>query len=271
MNSNHTFTHVVVVDFSPTEQLMSAPERVITLGGVTGAVDLVGADAQHPVRPMRLRKWSRRNDRYALRLVGHLQDLVAGGLINCLKYHAEEHAIKQIGDAYLDRMKDVLGNLRDQFRLDVNQNRKGRNRTVVGLTDDETGQTDNKNMLVDDLRILAWICYLLEKLDVVFQDASSDYTGLRVCMDRLPTDGDNLFKLELLAGMIGACCDHRVSLTTHEKSVVHQYDIIADNVAGLANEIYHHPSSDIAKAVQKCSPSIFGIVGEMVTPSLRPT
>lgn len=273
--ANQTYSHAVVFDFSPSEQLTGTPGRVITLGGMIGlsdphAIDRVGPDAPHPIEPMRLRKWSRRNERYALELVSHLHDLISSRHIACLKYNTEEHAIMQIGDAWLARMKDVFGDYRNEFELLIEQNKKGRNRTKLSLTDNDTGQVTTKNILVDDIRILAWITYLVEELDSMLQSTWSAYAGLYVFFDRLPTDGEDLFKLEFLATMIRAKCGDRVSLNTHMKGIVNQRDLIADNITGLAADLFHRPNSAIANAVRTCSEPIFGITGEMVTPRFKP-
>ena len=56
-----------------------------------------------------------------------------------------------------------------------------------------------------------------------------------------------------------------MSMMTHEHGVDNARDLLADNIAGLAAQSFHHPNSSVATALNRCSHPIFTLKRKLVT------
>lgn len=261
--------HAMVIDFSPSEQLTGDPARVITMGILISisdlsAIDRVGGHTQSPVSPFALKKWTGKSDAYKLSLIEHLQGLVASESIACGYFHAEEHAIVQVGKAYVEELagpelKDKIG--------PIDLNNKGRQRVSISVADigDRSTRVEIK-LLLDEIYIMCWIVETIVNLLDVLSDLAKKEIGLVVFTDRLPLDANqNPTKLHFLALIMQYFCGNRVSMMTHEHGVDNARDLLADNIAGLAAQSFHHPNSSVATALNRCSHPIFTLKRKLVT------
>lgn len=266
----------VVIDFSPSEQLMGDPSRVVTMGLVVGlshplAIDRVGTNTEAPLVPFELGKWKGKSDTYKKKLLSHLHDLVSSGSITCGRYHAEEHAIEQIGKAYFDAI--VQGELGPGTVSPIDRNKNGRGRIKIGISDIGKPETlVETKLLLDEIYVYGWITEAISQLKKTLSDKFNKIVGLDLFMDRLPLDPgtDNPIKLHFLALMVNHFCGDQVRMHTHEYGVDNLRDLLADNVAGLASETFHNSDSALSMTLAGCAPPIFGIERTLVTPPKLP-
>lgn len=239
--------YAAVIDYAPTEQLLGYPDRVVTQGMVMAltdahAFDRVGELAPQGVKQMTLRPWSRRPLSYKLAFVEHLAELIETDTIMCGCYHSDEALIRRIGKSFT---RQFTGDLEKSDDL----NRHGKKRMTLGLRHGD-GTSFEAKILVDEIYVLGWVAESFETHLGMLDNINGEQVGLTYLLDQLPTEkgGDVLLKANVLNWMLHTKHGDRIRMGVHEKGTSNARDLLADNVAGLASDIFHQPLSELAKA-----------------------
>jgi len=98
--------------------------------------------------------------------------------------------------------------------------------------------------------VLGWMAESFEAHLGMLDEINNEQVGLTYLLDQLPTEkgGDIYLKARVLNWMLQTEHGDRIRMGVHEKGANNARDLLADNVAGLASDIFHEPLSELGKA-----------------------
>lgn len=239
-------TYAVVVDVSPSEQLVGNPADPKFVGLVFGlysrkSFELVGPSFPDPARRLRLRKWSSANAGYKWRFVEHLRDLDTTHRVVFGANVATNMHIARSGAAVWEQ---VWG----PYPEPSSYNKNGRPRVMLGGYSVGGEPVDPFEVLIDDLKVVGWYARVLVSAQQSLSDLNGEPVVLEALIDRLPGDGgpEGPRKAVLLKETCARLSDgHCRVVGVPSTPDSEPRDLLVDNVAGLFREMVESGRSDL--------------------------
>jgi len=231
--------YAIVIDTSPTEQLVGNDDQVFCLGILMGlksqkSFDLVGKDFPVEESRLTLRKYAGSNASYKVKVREHLKTLSSTEHVIVTASIVNERYIRRVG---LEIWKRAHGPLPEP----IDTNKKGKPRQQIGGYRKTDGTlVPPHTVLEDDLVIIGWIASELGLLHGALCQLNKETVALDVLIDRLPNDQgrEGVNKAELLKFTIGKLTPQTIDIVGVPQSAdVLQRDLVADNIAGLCREL----------------------------------
>ena len=252
----------VIVDCSPSEQLVGDDKDVLSLGIVAGfsvsALEDVGSKYPTKEHRLRLKKWSSAGKTYRSRVISHTSRLVNENQLVLGVHGATKGKVRQIG---INAWSARWGRLPSPNRSDSSGKwyELGEYR-VSGSTIDSFEAREG------DLAILGWYASALAGFHQ-FIEAHRGQTTIDFIIDRLPNDTGGRDRAVLVKEMVRSLTKDRGTVMQPDRSDHCERDLLVDNVASLARMLIESPESQLANEVNELDRALYGIVN--VLPPLK--
>ncbi len=251
-NENKFAVRAMVMDFSPTEQILGEEARVIHSGHVVSRIgrtsfDTVGSDFPSNGQKLNLKSWSKGGKSYKKKFVDHLIQASADQVVGCFTYSVDEPEILKSGlEAYQSKFGPMPST--------SSYNKKGRERVAFTGRSEDGVEIPVLEVLKDDLCVLGWIASIIASTHKQMQNLENEKILLHVLIDSLPNEqgGDKKYKAQILNAILQKITDQKARIAgVRDVSMQTQRDFFVDNVAGLAREMFEDPNSTASRYAEK--------------------
>ena len=231
--------YAIVIDTSPTEQIIDNDNQVFCLGILFGlrspeSFDLVGNQFPDEEKRITLRKYAGSSPQYKAALKEHLANIREADHVLASASIVNQRFIKRMG---LPVWEKAHGKLPEPFDF----NKKGKHRyRLGGYKKQDATVVEPYTVLRDDLCIIGWLASELGLLHSAICKISDEIVKLDVLIDRLPNDQgpEGVNKAELLKWTIGKLTESTIHIAGIPDTPDHyQRDLLADNIAGLCRDL----------------------------------
>lgn len=232
--------YAIVIDTSPTEQIVENDDQVFCLGILFGlkspeSFDLVGNKFPDEKKRINLRKYAGSSSQYKSILKEHLTNIKEADHVLSSASIVNQRFIKRMG---LSVWEKAHGKLPAPFDF----NKKGKPRYRLGGYKKQDGTVvDPYTVLQDDLCIIGWLSSELGLLhSAICKNNDNIIVKLDVLIDRLPNDqgSEGINKAELLKWTIGKLTESTIYIAgIPDTADYYQRDLLADNIAGLCRDL----------------------------------
>lgn len=244
--------YAIVIDTSPTEQLVDNDDQVFCLGVLFGlrtpeSFDLVGNKFPDESKRLNLRKYSGASLKYKNMLKEHLVNIKEADHVLASASIVNQRFIKKMG---LPVWEKAHGKLPEPF----DYNKKGKPRYRLGgyKKDDDT-VVEPYTVLRDDLCIIGWIASELGLLHAAICEINEELVKIDVLIDRLPNDQgpEGVNKAELLKWTIGKLTESTIHIAgIPDMPDYYQRDLLTDNIAGLCRDLIENDPTAGQKEIE---------------------
>lgn len=231
--------YAIVIDTSPSEQIVENDDQVFCLGILFGlrspeSFDLVGNQFPDEEKRFNLRKYGGSSSTYKSGLKEHLRNIKESDHVLASATIVNQRFIKMMG---LSVWEKAHGKLPEPF--DFNKKEKPRYR-LGGYKKQDGTVVAPYTVLEDDLCIIGWLAAELGLLHSAICDINDEIVKLDVLIDRLPNDQgpEGINKAELLKWTIGKLTDSIIHIAGIPDTADHyQRDLLTDNIAGMCRDL----------------------------------
>lgn len=229
--------YAIVMDVSPSEQISPNPKEVKILAVVIGlyqhdSFEKVGRDAEDDSNRLALKKWSGASKKYKKNFLIHADKLRNDGKVIFGAETINDEMISDIGNCVI---KFYFGMLPEPSSL----NKKGLPRIMISEINLFGKEFPKTEILVNDLKVIAWYAYSIAALYNMLSNINADYTvKLDVLVDNLPNERGGYYKARILRKFVERMTKNLATVVgVPAKGDAVQRDIFVDNLAGLGREL----------------------------------
>lgn len=217
--------------------------------------DRVGKDFDGAGKQLPLKKWAGAGKSYKRKFIDHLGEVLSQNDVICGMNYANQAAISHVG-------RTAFEQLYGPFPSASSQNKKGKDRIMLGGYEVDGKVLPPFEVLKDDLCVLGWMTESFASCLAFLDDTNGEPVKLDVLIDRLPNEQgeDEFYKATLLKQMLRKATGDRATIAgVADPQITTQREMFVDNVAGLASEMYQNPVSSVSSYAKAHPTKLFAI------------